>query len=68
MKNKRKMLSSKIKEKNCQNIKRLPHSILYFEGQMHLYPCVYIYILYYNFDGTIFNIIYAHLLQNIRLF
>ena len=36
------MLSVKLKNENCQNIKRQPHS-LYFEGQMHFYPCVYWY-------------------------
>ena len=54
-------------DKNCQNIKRLPHS-LYFEGQMHLYPCVYLY-----FHATIVMkqyliTFYPHLSQNIQLF
>ena len=33
----------KFKNKNCQNIKRLPHSFSYFEGQMHIYPSVHLY-------------------------
>ena len=33
----------KLKNKNCQNIKKKATLFLYFEGHMHLYRCVYLY-------------------------
>ena len=42
MTNKRQCFLLKFKNKNCQNIKSLPHS-LYFEAEIHVYPCVYLY-------------------------
>ena len=42
------MLSAKIKEKKCQNIKRLPESFFFNEGQMHQNQSVY-----FNFCATV---------------
>ena len=41
---------------------------LYFEGQMHLYPHVYLYFYATIMMKQSLKSFYAHLLQNIQLF
>ena len=41
---------------------------LYFEGHMHLYPCVYLYFYATIVMKQYLITFYTHLLQNIRLF
>ena len=48
------MLSAKVKNKNCQNIKRLSLSFLFFEGQ-NAYIDPFIFILCYTFAETLFK-------------
>ena len=54
MTNKRQCYVLKLKNKNCQNIKRLPHSFLFPEGQMHQNQSVSYLFLCYCFVETIF--------------
>ena len=52
------MLPAKIKEiqnKNCYYIKRLPHSFLFPEGQIHQDQSFYFHFLCYTFVETIFE-------------
>ena len=48
----------------------LPPLFLYFEGQIHLYPSVYLIFTFlcYSFIETISNIDLYILLRNMRLF
>ena len=58
----------KLKIKICQNVKKTVPLFLYFEGQMHLSPCVYLYFYATILMKQYLISIYGHLLQNIRLF
>ena len=65
------MLSSKIKEYKLSKYKKTAALVLYFayfEGQMHLYPCVYLYYYATILFKQYLIPFYAHLLQNIQLF
>ena len=67
----------KLKDKNCQNIKRLSHSFLYFEGKMHLYlsfnlHCTHFYSVVHNATLSKYNsisrkrgLLYMGILNNI---
>ena len=67
MKNKIQCYLLNLKNKNCQKIKKTP-LFLYFEGQMHLYPCVYLYFYATIVMKQYLISFYAHVFQNIRLF
>ena len=63
MKNKIQCYLLKLKNKNCQNIKRLPHSFIFWRSNAPLSLCLLIFLCY-NFD-EIFNIIFMHTCYNI---
>ena len=68
MTNKRQCYLRKLKNKNCQNIKKTAQLFLYFEGQMHLYVSFYLYFYATILLKHYLILIYVHMLQNIQLF
>ena len=61
------ILSAKIKELKLSKLyKKTASLFLYFEEQMHLYPCVYLYF-YATVILTIFNIILCTICYKIKV-
>ena len=55
----------KLKNKNCQNIKRLPTLFIFRSSNAPLYLCLFIFLCY-NCDETIFNIILCTLVTKYK--